>query len=205
MTHFTAEFPLVWPDGWPETPPEKRLKWMAGAYGNTPPWDVVLKRLETELTRLGATSIVLSTNQPIRRDGQPYAARRRIEDAGAAVYFTHKGKDLVMAQDRYKLLADNIRSLCLAIEGIRQVERHGGGVMVERAFAGFERLPPPANRGSWRDVFGVGHYDPSPAELKKLYQRLAGKRHPDKPGGSVERMQTLNEAYRAARQELRYA
>jgi hypothetical protein len=31
----------------------------------------------------------------------------------------------------------------MSIEGLRQMERHGGAVMLERAFDGFAALPPP--------------------------------------------------------------
>lgn len=204
MTRLFVRFPLDWPEGWPETPPKKRLRWMAGGHAHTPSWSAVLSRLKKELGRLGATSIVLSTNQPVRKDGQPYKARKKIEDPGVAVYFTRQGKDLAMARDRYQLLVDNIRSLCLAIEGIRKVERHGGSVMLDRAFAGFERLPPPAKAGSWRDVFNMPSHTPTREELRQTYHRLAAQRHPDRPSGSVALMQQLNEAYAAAKKELRY-
>ena len=89
----------------------------------------------TELRRLEAKDPVLSSNQPIRRDGAPYAARRIIHDPEVAVYFVRGGRPLVMAQDRYWRLVDNIRSLALAIEGLRKLQRHGGGIMLERASA----------------------------------------------------------------------
>ena len=196
MNSLVAEFPLDWPEDWPETPPDKRLRGMAGGHGYTPAWADVIARLKAELNRMGAESIVLSTNQPLRRDGQPTAARVKIQDPGVAVYFTFKGKDLVMAQDRYQLLTDNIRSICLQIEGLRKMERHGGGVMLERAFMGFQRLPAPENMRAWRSVFGIGDEQLTLSELKRLYRRLAA-------GGSVERMQTLNAAYREAQKELR--
>ena len=50
---------------------------------------------------------------------------------------------MVMAQDRFWSIIGNMRSLTMAIEGLRQMERHGGATMMERAFDGFTALPPP--------------------------------------------------------------
>lgn len=104
----TASHPLSWPAGWPRTDPEEQL-YALGAYHDSQGWNTVLKRLQRELRLLGADQAVLSTNQPIRRDGLPYQARRNIEDPGVALYFQHAGKSLAMAQDRYQKLTDNIR------------------------------------------------------------------------------------------------
>ena len=46
-----------------------------------------------------------------------------------------KGKALSMARDVYTTPWENIRSLILAIDAIRSIERHGGSVMMERAFS----------------------------------------------------------------------
>ena len=81
----TEAYPLHWPEGWPRTLERKRLWSLPGGRGATPEWDAGLDRLTGELRRLGAVNIVVSTNQPLRRDGLPYLATRRIEDLGAAV------------------------------------------------------------------------------------------------------------------------
>ena len=194
-------FPLEWPDGWPRTEPELRQWSLAGGRGHTVDWNTVLQRLDDNLRLLGAEHVVLSTNQPIRKDGQPYAARRRIEDPGAAVYFMKDGVTLVMAQDCYQLLTDNIRSLCLAIEGLRQVERHGGGVMLERAFQGFAALPPPPE--DWWEVMGFSYGVPQDfGMVRDQYHREAKRVHPDK-GGSTEQMAALNDAYQQAKEYFR--
>ena len=54
-----------------------------------------------------------------------------------------------MAQDQHLGLLDDIRSLSLAIEGLRQMQRQGGRVMLERAFAGFAALPTPGSGPPW--------------------------------------------------------
>ena len=195
----TEAYPLHWPEGWPRTPQHKRLWSLPGGRSATPDWSAGLDRLTGELRRLGALNIVVSTNQPLRHDGLPYAATRRIEDPGAAVYFMFDRRQMAMAQDRYELLADNIRSLALAIEGMRQMQRHGGGHMMERAFAGFAALPPPsaANGRPWTEVLGLSA-TASRDEIEKAYRSRAKTAHPDH-GGSTEAMAALNAAHDEAR------
>jgi hypothetical protein len=139
----TEAYPLRWPPGWPRhkgpQDSDQRFK------GPTFHWDRVYRGLKEELRRIGATNIVVSTNQPLRGDGMPYAQQRNISDTGVAVYFTRGGRSLVMAQDRFWSIIGNMRSLAMAIEGLRQMERHGGATMLERAFDGFAALPPPAD------------------------------------------------------------
>ncbi|MEK6336502.1 MAG: J domain-containing protein [Acidobacteriota bacterium] len=49
-------------------------------------------------------------------------------------------------------------------------------------------------------ILGAGE-DASPAEIDRLYKRLAHKRHPDR-GGDEEDMKMLNEAYRVLRDDV---
>lgn len=194
----TQAYPLHWPDGWPRTAVHRRKRSLAGGSYNRPSWSAVTYRLFDALRLLGARSVVLSTDQPLRQDGLPYAARRIIEDPGTAVYFTLNDRPLVMAQDRYEWLVDNLRSLALAIEGLRQMKRHGGAHMMERAFAGFAALPPPSASRSWREVLGDCH---ALVIAEARYRDYARTQHPD-AGGSADAMAKLNAAIEAARKEL---
>lgn len=137
----TEAYPLAWPAGWPrhKGSQDSDRRFM----GPTFTWDRVYRGLKDELRRIGATQIVVSTNQPLRNDGAPYAQQRNISDVGVAVYFTRNDKALVMAQDRFWSIIGNMRSLTISIEGLRQMERHGGAVMMERAFDGFLAIAPP--------------------------------------------------------------
>jgi hypothetical protein len=106
---------------------------------------------------------------------------------------------MVMARDAYQTVAGNLRSLTLAIEAMRQLERHGGSTMMERAFSGFAALTPPDWKKPWRQVFGV-----KPdwrGDITALYREKARNRHPD-AGGSDTVMAELNVAYEEAKQEL---
>jgi hypothetical protein len=152
-----------------------------------------------ELRLLGATDIVVSTNVPVKADGLLHADNRRLEDPGIAVYFTYKKKKFVMARDGFISVAGNLRSLGLAIDGMRQLDRHGGRFMLEKAFEGFLAIAPPDWKKPWRQVFGV---KPEwSGNIGELYREKARNRHPD-AGGSDTLMAELNVAYKEARQEL---
>lgn len=170
--------------------------------------------LYEEMRRLGVTHLVVSSNCKRRLDGQPYAEdlTSQLPDPGVAVYFQYRGKPMVMAQDAYVQPYANIRSLALAIEAMRAIERHGGGHMMQRSFDGFAQLPPPEGSTSqpqrpWRAVLGVVGIDLAPEFMRPIvedrYRKLAKERHPDMQGGSHEAFAELNVAVEKAREELK--
>lgn len=191
-------YPLQWPDGWPRTPYQRRG---GSRFGKNLGFNQI-RELQDELRRLGARNVVISSNVPIRQDGLPYASesRRRYDDPGVAVYFTLKGKALSMARDAYWTPWENVRSLVLAIDAIRSIERHGGAAMMERAFTGFTALPKPGG-ADWWEVFQVPR-SISRRALEEKFKELARSRHPDL-GGSQHAMAELNRARQQALQELK--
>ncbi len=202
----TEAYPLKWPAGWP-----KKTGYMAGGpfKGLTP--EKALNSLKRELKLLGAQNVVVSSN--LRPRNYVGDVRTNAQTSpGVALYFTLKARPMVMAQDVYTSAWANMRSLALAIEGMRQIERHGGGHMMERAFDGFAQLPPPAGstapaKRPWREVLELeGFSGPAFAVLagaEASYKTLARKRHPDAPGGSHDAMSELNMAIEDARAECR--
>jgi len=186
-------YPLAWPDGWPrhkgERDSDTRFR------GPTYQWNRVYRGIQEEIKRIGGTNIVVSTNQPLRQDGAPYAQERVIRDPGVAVYFVRDKRAMVMAQDRFWSIIGNMRSLTMAIEGLRQMERHGGAAMMERAFSGFVALTAPGKQ--WWDVLEC-RPDASREVIEANFRRLARDRHPDRNGGSHEAMTALNEARASA-------
>lgn len=192
-------YPLKWPEGWPRHKGyrDSDRRFRGGTYGLH--WDRVYRSLQDEIARIGGSNPIISTNQPVRQDGLPYAQQRSINDPGVAVYFTRKKKQMVMAQDRFDSVAGNMRSLAMAIEGLRQMERHGGAVMLERAFDGFIAIAPPSWKKPWREVFGI---KPDwKGNITALYREKARNRHPD-AGGSDDLMAELNVAFEEAKREL---
>lgn len=178
-------YPLQWPDGWPrhKGARENDNRFRGPAYR----WDRVYRGLVSELARIGGKNIVVSTNQPIRRDGAPYAQERIISDVGVAVYFMRGKQSLVMAQDRFYTIIGNMRSLAMAVEGLRQMERHGGAVMMERAFSGFTALPPPGAEyePGWWDILRIPRGS-SREQIVQAFRALAREHHPDLGGDPAE-------------------
>jgi hypothetical protein len=193
----TQAYPLAWPEGWPRTPSHRQGR---SRFKVTP--DRARRNLLDQIRMLGAKLAVISSNVPIRQDGQPYAdaARRVIYDAGVAVYFQLDGKPMAMACDLYQTPHENMHSLGHAIEHLRGLDRHGGGHMIERAFTGFSALPPPSSSApmrAWPEVLGVSA-NATRAEVEAAYREQAKRAHPDAPTGSHERMTELNTARDAA-------
>ena len=197
----TTAYPLEWPPGWPRTAPQN-LKYAGQRFGQ-PTIASARDRLLDELRLLGVrTPIVLSSNLELRLDGLPRSGQRRPADPGIAVYFELKGRRLCMAYDLWDRVEDNLTALALAIHHLRGLNRHGGGHMVERAFAGFQALPSAGHRSrSWREVLEIRAVDVDLPAVKRNYRRLAKEHHPDR-GGTDALMADLNRAFRDAKQEL---
>src|SRR5580704_3939230 len=131
--------PLKWPIGWPRARCKTsgvRFSQQDSSGMRSP---VTLNRAEAmlrdELGKLGAKRVLVTVGGG---------------GGAAAVYFTRGTQLLVMAQDAYDSDAANLRSIGRAIEGMRTLERHGGGAMMDRAFAGFAALPAP--RSCWETL-----------------------------------------------------
>lgn len=195
----TEAYPLAWPEGWPRTPANERQNgWVKfkrqvdnGRYRSGKPWSFAAARdaLLEEIGRQGAMTCVISSNFTLDRRFLAVEGKRRPEDEGVAIYFQRNGRPIVMACDRFHDAEGNMRSLALALEALRQLERHGGGVMLERAYEGFAALPAPKR---WWEVLGVAA-DANPQQIQAAYRERARKAHPD-TGGSHAEMAELNAA-----------
>ncbi len=82
-----------------------------------------------------------------------------------------------------------MRSITLALEAMRALERHGGGVMMEKAFAGFVALPAPKKP---HEILGVP-VDATVEEIRTAWKFLVSGAHPDR-GGSEAWTAELNAA-----------
>lgn len=179
-------YPLQWPNGWPRT------RWRERSRFDTT-FAKARDGLATELERMGARHVVLSTNIELRLDGQPYANRAQPGDPGVAVYFEYKKKPMTFACDRCDLIQDNIQAVRKTIEALRGIERWGASDMMERAFTGFTALPDQTN-GAWWAVLGVAP-DASREVVTAAYNRQRSASHPDKPGGSHDAFVAVTEAW----------
>lgn len=207
----TQAYPLQWPEGWPRTPNAARQE---GWSLKRATMGAAVQAIIHEVRLLKGHDLVISTNQPLRRDGLPMANRSVGSDPGVAVYFRRGAKQLVMARDAYIHIERNTRSLALAIEHLRGLERHGGATMMERAFEGFAALPPPADapvERPWWEVLGMKPHEAEAlrgfnADMKRAivtahYRGRAKLVHAD-AGGDNDAMVELNSARDRANKEL---
>lgn len=195
MTDRAAEpieaFPLCWP---PHRQRSKRRDDSALRAPFARSRDFIVR----EVRLLGGTQLVVSTNVPLRRDGLPYAATSEPEDAGVAVYFAYKGKQMCFACDRWRKVASNMQAIAKTIEALRGVARWGTGDMMQAAFTGFAALPAPGQTSrSWSEILGVGPMA-RPDEIEAAYKRLRSSTHPDR-GGSVAAFDEVQRAYEQSR------
>jgi hypothetical protein len=178
-------YPLQWPPGVPRTKSPAR-----SAFG-----EVTIHRATQELLweieRMQGQLPVISTNLELRGDGLPYSKQRPITDHGVAVYFTRRGRQLVFACDRWDRIEHNMRAITKTIEAMRGIERWGSSDLMERAFTGFEALPAPK---AWWEILGLSAPTRSRDEITAAYRRASQDAHPDRPGGSHDRMAAINAA-----------
>jgi hypothetical protein len=177
----TQAYPLHWPAGWP------RARARRSAPFKVPPSQAKREMME-EIARLGAKDVIVSTDQPLNKDGSP-SLNRRWGDPGVAVYFKRKGRAVVLACDQYYELHDNMRAIGKTAEAMRGIERWGASDMLDRAFTGFEALPAPEQWFQVLDVPATATLD----QINQAYRSLAAKAHPD-TGGSDAAMARLNAA-----------
>lgn len=208
-----SAFPLAWPIGWQRTEAGRREKapFFSTTRGGNPgdnyralyrkerSMDDATHEVLSELRRISAQAVVISTNVQLRQDGLPYSNRRPPDDPGAAVYFKVKGKAAVLACDKWRRVEDNLYAIAKHIEALRGQERWGVGSM-EQAFAGYLRLQAPGSSAGavWYAVIGCSH-DATYDQARAAYLTEAKKAHPDSPGGSHDRMLALNNAWDQAR------
>lgn len=185
-----SAFPLQWPHAFPRAKTRER-----GAFKATLP--AALDNVQTSLRRFAADSgkklegLVISSNVTL--------GAHRPDDSGVSVWFTWDGLGVCIAVDRYLTVEANLQAIHHIIEARRVELRHGTLALVRATFQGFLALPAP--KGShWSEVLMVPR-DARREDVKSAYRRLASVAHPDKPGGSHERMAELNAAQEKALQE----
>ncbi len=187
-------FPLTWPDGWKRSTYRERSRFKV-----TPGY--ARDSLFSELRRLGAKKIILSSNVALRNDGLPYSNRRSPDDPGVAVYFDYKNKPMVFACDQWHSVEENTWAIAKTIDAIRGIERWSASEMLEKAFTGFQALPAPANKEPWWETLGVPKDAPW-ERVSRRFRELAIQHHPDK-GGDPDRMVIYNLAFAQAKEERR--
>jgi hypothetical protein len=175
-----APYPLQWPASRPRTRAidRKSGRFSRKEYVGTNTWQTTkemtvseaIKRLQSELDRIGATYAVVSSNLEIRLDGLPRSGQRQPDDPGVAVYFQLRGKSHCLPCDTYREVHSNIAAVAAHIAATRAIERHGVASVAEM-FSGFAALTPPGAK-SWWDILQV-RPDASREAIEASYRRLA--------------------------------
>lgn len=203
-------YPLCWPTGYGRRPRQDRKvgKFATNERRGSNTWRTASlitvanarRRLQDELDRIGAQSVILSSNIELRLDGQPRSDRRSPTDPGVALYFTLKGRAVAMPCDTYEDVAQSIAALAAHIEATRAIERHGVA-SIEAMFTGFMALRAPGPK-PWREVLGfTADARPMRADIEAKRRTLARQYHPD-VGGSEAAMAEINAAVDRALQEI---
>lgn len=164
----TEAHPLQWPAGKPRSRYQRSSQFGKKSFAQARDFTL------TELRRLGARSVVISTNIPIRNDGLPYARFAIPEDKGVAVYFQWDGRQMAFACDQWDKIEHNIYAIGKTIEAMRGIERWGSSDMMKAAFTGFEALPPPSEKKGYAEVLGLSPDDTREDVIRKFkekYQR----------------------------------
>lgn len=209
----TQAYPLAWPDGWKRTSRSSRKNGSFGVterkYSGDNSWNTkkrinvadASKRIHAELEKLGVKNprddSIISTNLKLNMSGLPRGDQGEPSDPGAAVYWQKPGQPMrVMAVDAYSRVADNLAAIAATLNAMRAIERHGGAQILERAFTGFDALPPPGQAlrppRAWWEVLGVAQ-SADGATINSAYREKAKAAHPD-AGGSDTAMAELNAA-----------
>ena len=192
----TEAYPLQWPPGWKQTEHPKR-----SAFGEYTFYRMT-NEVKDELRRLGAKDIIISTNVPLRLDGQPYSNRKPEGSHGVAVYFKLEGKEQCIPCDKWDKVEDNLRAIFKTIEALRGLERWGAKEMVDAAFRGFQALP------HYEDNVIIGqqveqyfHHCKSLDEVEMTFKHKRKYMHPD-AGGSNSDFAELTSQYSQAKKRF---
>lgn len=183
--------PLEWPDSWPRTKVAGPSKFSQHSLAEA------CEKLHKQLSLLGGVSnLIITSNQPIGRNGGYVSGKPDDGDYGVAIYFNRKGASVVMARDAFQPNADNIWSIALAVEAMRALARNGGEGLIGKAFVGMAALPPPK---PWWEVLHVSKDAPI-GIIEAVYREQAKSAHPDK-GGDLSRWHELQSAITTARKD----
>ncbi len=203
FTQDVTKHPLSWPVGQQRTKPDDRDYGSRFGQG----WSVpnTFNDLLLEMDRLGASEYLVSTNVKRGKLGAPLGDQKNPQDPGVAVWFKRRGKDYVLACDKFYYVHHNLRALVLIIESLRRLERYGTEGILEQAFYGFQdNMLPVAVEETWWQVLGLDPEHCTFDDVTATFKQMAKENHPDL-GGSDWQMSRINVAYAKAKEHFRVA
>lgn len=131
-------YPLCWPETYPRATKQKFSK-----FKTTP--GSARDFVKDEIRRIKGSNPIISTNIPIKQNGDLYAdwTRYKIEDHGVAVYFELDGNQVCLCCDTFDKFWWNLHAIGRTIEAMRQIDRDGVSDFINRAFTGFKAIAGP--------------------------------------------------------------
>ena len=191
-------YPLHWPQGYPATAPSQRKK---SRFTTT--LGAARDLVKTEVKRIHGTNPIISTNIPLKNDGDLRAdwGKYKIDNPGVAVYFTYNGNQVCLCCDNYERVWENLRAVARTLQALRQISRDGVSDFLNKAFSGFKELPAPSEttpttKSCW-EILGIP-VTTDIKEIKKAYHKKSIKYHPDLPLGDRDKFEEVQRAYRDA-------
>lgn len=159
-------YPLCWPIGY-ERKSEQRKSRFKGTLGAARDF------VQAEIERMKATDLIISTNIPLKQNGELYAdwQRYRIDDHGVAIYFTINGEQKSLCCDTYKSIWENMYAIGRAIDALRMIDRDGVSEFLKRAFTGFKAIEGPGANNQWV-ILGIEQTNDKEG-IKQAYYRQA--------------------------------
>lgn len=115
-------YPLAWPIGRKRTDNWRRENArfdMSFARAR----DEIVRQVQLLVSKYAPSTLVISTNVALRRDGLPLAAQRAPDDPGVAIYFVYKKRQMCFACDRWRKVEDNMQAIAKTIDALRGVAR----------------------------------------------------------------------------------
>lgn len=209
-------YPLHWPSDYPKTPPRQRRSCdePIRATGTD-----LYNHTMGEMMRVNAHSLTLSTNLPLGEGVPRWYASPLDDDPGVALWFVWHGRPMVLANDTFVSVRENLYAIGRLVTNFRVAYGLGMGQSMERMLLGLEHdhnrffrtekagsySPPPPDptvegpTAGWWHVFGFSSiHEASLKEAESRYRQRVQQAHPDR-GGSTEAMQVFNEAIEQAR------
>jgi hypothetical protein len=190
-------FPLSWPVGYKRT--DNRL---SSGFKRSP--EDAITSLKSELAKIGAKNIIISSNAAVKTNGEIYAdAMGRLADPGVAVYFDYKKNHVVLCCDTFEKVWENVNAIARTLQSLRTIDRYGVSDFLNRSFTGFAALPEPIAtpyKREWWVVLGVPP-NASASLVRDAFKIKVKMVHPDM-GGSVEAFNELQRAFDEALKEF---
>ena len=172
-------YPLHWPENYPRSKSQKDSRFIT-----TP--GQARDFVKSEVQRIGGKQPIISTNVPLKADGDLRAdwSKYKLDDTGVAVYFTLNGNQVCLCCDSYKKVWDNLKAVGRTIAALRQIDRDGVSDFLNRAFTGFKQLPSGntnVHMPTCWEVLGISPTKDKSA-INSKFRELSRTAHPDAGG-----------------------